>query len=29
SPPSQAAVEWAADDAVRRGCSLRIVHVCA
>lgn len=28
SPPSQAAVEWAADDAVRRGCALRIVHVC-
>ncbi|MEU7986436.1 universal stress protein [Streptosporangium canum] len=28
SPSSQAAVEWAADDAVRRGCALRIVHVC-
>ncbi|MEV4251128.1 universal stress protein [Streptosporangium canum] len=27
SPSSQAAVEWAADDAVRRGCALRIVHV--
>ncbi|MBB4919803.1 universal stress protein [Streptosporangium saharense] len=29
SPSSQAAVEWAADDAVRRGRPLRIVHVCA
>ncbi|MER7210481.1 universal stress protein [Streptosporangium sp. NPDC000239] len=29
SPASQAAVEWAADDAVRRGRPLRIVHVCA
>ncbi|MET8340171.1 universal stress protein [Streptosporangium canum] len=28
SPSSQAAVEWAADDAVRRGRALRIVHVC-
>ncbi|MBB2915612.1 nucleotide-binding universal stress UspA family protein [Streptosporangium becharense] len=28
SPSSQAAVEWAADDAVRRGCALRIVHAC-
>ncbi|MFF5213084.1 universal stress protein, partial [Streptosporangium sp. NPDC000396] len=27
SPSSQAAVEWAVDDAVRRGCALRIVHV--
>ncbi|MEV7007525.1 universal stress protein [Streptosporangium sp. NPDC051022] len=29
SPSSLAAVEWAAGDAVRRGCGLRIVHVCA
>ncbi|MFF5209667.1 universal stress protein [Streptosporangium sp. NPDC000396] len=28
SPSSRAAVEWAADDAMRRGCALRIVHVC-
>ncbi|MER5323795.1 universal stress protein [Streptosporangium roseum] len=28
SPSSQAAVEWATDDAVRRGCALRIVYVC-
>ncbi|MDP9868298.1 MULTISPECIES: universal stress protein [Streptosporangium] len=28
SPSSQAAVEWATDDAVRRGCALRIVQVC-
>lgn len=27
SPPSLAAVEWAADDAARRGAMLRIVHV--
>ncbi|GAA2287420.1 universal stress protein [Nonomuraea roseoviolacea subsp. roseoviolacea] len=28
SAPASAAVEWAADDASRRGCSLRLVHVC-
>ncbi|MFJ2032226.1 universal stress protein [Streptosporangium sp. NPDC087985] len=28
SPSSQAAVAWAADDAVRRGCALWIVRVC-
>ncbi|WP_433258124.1 universal stress protein [Streptosporangium sp. CA-135522] len=28
SPSSQAAVEWAAADAVRRGCALRIVQAC-
>ncbi|MBB2910818.1 nucleotide-binding universal stress UspA family protein [Streptosporangium becharense] len=28
SPSSQRAVEWAADDAARRGCALRIVHAC-
>ncbi|MFI6801823.1 universal stress protein [Streptosporangium canum] len=28
SPSSRAALGWAADDAVRRGCALRIVHVC-
>ncbi|GIH96341.1 universal stress protein [Planobispora siamensis] len=28
SPPATAAVEWAAADAGRRGCALRIVHVC-
>jgi nucleotide-binding universal stress UspA family protein len=27
SAPSQTAVEWAAEDAARRGCDLRIVHV--
>ncbi|GAA4208825.1 universal stress protein [Streptosporangium oxazolinicum] len=26
--PADGAVEWAVDDAVRRGCALRIVHVC-
>ncbi|MFC4059241.1 universal stress protein [Planomonospora corallina] len=28
SPASTAAVAWAAADAARRGCALRIVHVC-
>ncbi|GAB2489678.1 universal stress protein [Streptosporangium sandarakinum] len=28
SSPSQAAVGWAADDAVRRGAVLRVVHAC-
>jgi nucleotide-binding universal stress UspA family protein len=28
SSPADNAVEWAAEDAVRRGCALRIVHVC-
>ncbi|GAB2953313.1 universal stress protein [Nonomuraea fastidiosa] len=28
SPAAAAAVEWAADDATRRGLDLRIVHVC-
>ncbi|MEU9836460.1 universal stress protein [Streptosporangium sp. NPDC048047] len=28
SAPARAAVRWAADDAVRRGWALRIVHVC-
>ncbi|GAT69794.1 universal stress protein UspA [Planomonospora sphaerica] len=28
SPASTAAVAWAAEDAARRGCALRIVHVC-
>ncbi|MDP9843656.1 universal stress protein [Streptosporangium lutulentum] len=28
SSPADDAVEWAADDAVRRGCALKIVHVC-
>ncbi len=28
SAPATAAVEWAAADAQRRGCDLRIVHVC-
>ncbi|MEU4541331.1 universal stress protein [Streptosporangium sp. NPDC023825] len=28
SSPADSAVEWAADDAVRRGCALKIVHVC-
>ncbi|MEU8383286.1 universal stress protein, partial [Streptosporangium sp. NPDC048865] len=28
SPAADGAVGWAADDAVRRGCALKIVHVC-
>ncbi|MEU8203657.1 universal stress protein [Streptosporangium sp. NPDC049046] len=28
SSPSDVAVEWAADDAVRRGCALKIVYAC-
>ncbi|GHE25895.1 hypothetical protein GCM10017673_29290 [Streptosporangium violaceochromogenes] len=28
SPSSQAAAEWAAADAARRGCAVRLVHVC-
>jgi nucleotide-binding universal stress UspA family protein len=28
SSPADNAVEWAAEDAVRRGCALKIVHVC-
>lgn len=28
SSPADAAVEWAADEAARRGCALRVVHVC-
>ncbi|WP_440107377.1 universal stress protein [Streptosporangium sp. H16] len=28
SSPADSAVEWAVDDAVRRGCALKIVHVC-
>jgi nucleotide-binding universal stress UspA family protein len=28
SSPADNAVEWAADDAARRGCALKIVHVC-
>jgi len=28
SSPADNAVAWAADDAVRRGCALKIVHVC-
>ncbi|GAA3425835.1 universal stress protein [Streptosporangium nondiastaticum] len=28
SRPASIAVKWAADDAARRGCGLRVVHVC-
>ncbi|GAA2899080.1 universal stress protein [Streptosporangium fragile] len=28
SPSARQAVEWAAEDAARRGCALRIVHAC-
>ncbi|MFB9681118.1 universal stress protein [Streptosporangium vulgare] len=28
SSPADEAVRWAADDAVRRGCALKIVHAC-
>ncbi|MFF5210102.1 universal stress protein [Streptosporangium sp. NPDC000396] len=28
SPASKAAVGWAAEDAARRGCALRVVHAC-